>query len=103
MPSNQTYASHACSWILTLYRKHLFLLYVCNEAADYRRVTQQGHSRKTSAGQRDSGDTKRDKTVRCRTVEQRIRSAEKSEECTAPEANAAEPQNPSEMLRGTLS
>src|SRR2546421_2872478 len=100
--SNKSCARQSCTGILSRYRKHLFLLYVCNEAADYRRVSQQGHSRKTSADQRDSGDTNRDKTVRCRTVEQRIRSAEKSEECTAPEANAAEPQNPSEMLRGTL-
>src|SRR5260370_12295748 len=54
-----------------------------------------------SAGQRDSGDTKRDKPVRCCTVERRIRSAGKREGCIAQEANAAEPQNPSGMLRGT--
>jgi hypothetical protein len=64
-------------------------------------VTQQGLNRNTSAGQRDSGDTKRDKTVRCRIAEQRIRSGEKREGYTAREVNAAEPQNPNERLRGT--
>ncbi len=44
---------------------------------------------------------KRDKPVICGTVEQRIRSGGKSEGCTVREANAPEPRNPSEMLRGT--
>src|SRR5437667_12259576 len=48
-----------------------------------------------------SGDGERDKPVLCRTVEQRIRSGGKSEGCTVREANASEPRNPSEMLRGT--
>src|SRR4030081_3290725 len=51
--------------------------------------------------ERNDRDTKRDKPVHCRTVEQRIRSGGKSEGCTVREANAAEPRNPSEMLRGT--
>src|ERR1700676_1541626 len=46
-----------------------------------------------------SGDRKRDKPVLCSTVEQRIRSGEKREGCTAQEANAVEPQNPNGMLR----
>jgi len=48
-----------------------------------------------------SRDRKRDKPVICSTVEQRIRSGGKSEGCTVREANAAEPRNPSERLRGT--
>src|SRR5260370_14251658 len=51
--------------------------------------------------ERNDRDTKRDKPVRFRTVEQRIRSGGKSEGCTTREANAAAPRNPSEMLRGT--
>src|SRR5712671_1521405 len=47
------------------------------------------------------GDRKRDKPVICSTVEQRIRSEGKSEGCTVREANASEPRNRSEMLRGT--
>src|SRR5712664_4332073 len=54
-----------------------------------------------SAGQRESGDTKRDMPVRCRTVAQRIRSGEKRAGCIAPEVNAEEPRNPKGMLRGT--
>src|SRR5260370_17912170 len=99
--SNKSRAWHSRSGILSRYRKHLFLLCVCNEAADHRRVTQHGLNRNTSAGQRDSGDTKRDKRVRCRTVAQRIRSGGKREECTVREANAVEPQNRNEILRGT--
>jgi hypothetical protein len=64
-------------------------------------VTQQGLNRYMSAGQRGSGDTKRDKTMLCHTVEQRIRSGGKSEGCRVREANASEPRNPSEMLPGT--
>ena len=50
----------------------------------------------------DSGDGKRDKPVRCRTVEQRIRSGGKNEERTALEVNAEGRRNPSEKLRGTV-
>src|SRR5882724_3049828 len=89
------------SGILSRYRKHLFLLNVHDETADRRRVAHKGLDRNGSAGQRDSGDGKRDKPVRCRTAEQRIRSGGKSEGCTTPEANAGEPQNPSGKLRGT--
>src|SRR6266849_2775072 len=44
---------------------------------------------------------KTDKPVLCRTVEQPIRSGGKSEGCTVRGANASEPRNPNEMLRGT--
>ena len=35
-------------------------------------------------------------------AEQRIRSVEKNEECTAPGVNAEEPRNPSEKLQGMV-
>ena len=56
-----------------------------------------------TAGQWDSGDTKRDKPVSCCTVEKRIRSGGKRKACTAREANAVEPRNRSEKLRGKVS
>src|SRR5260370_11739230 len=99
--SNKSRAWHSRSGILSRYRKHLFLLCVCNEAADHRRVTQHGLNRNTSAGQRDSGDTKRDKWGRCRTLAQRITSGGKREEGTVPDVKAVETQNRHDILRST--
>src|SRR5260370_8457614 len=78
--SNKSRAWHSRSGILSRYRKHLFLLCVCNEAADHRRVTQHGLNRNTSAGQRDSGEKKKDKRSRCPPVSQPLRSAGKRED-----------------------
>src|ERR1700730_17267588 len=81
-----------------------FLLNVHDETADRRRATPTRSRPKTHRRVKgNSRDTTRDRPVRCRTVEQRIRSGGKSEGCKAQEVNAEEARNPSEKLRDMAS